>query len=153
MNISAVPAYNLNSMANFSAQKQIIHRNSDEDFWIETVDVPDEESDKKPVEEPECETVLHRNSDEDWYIEKVNKKSEGKKAVKQAKPEKVSIYEKGPNGVMGVWTRDGGGYAFFTPAKDIEAKLKEANATAKKPYEETPEEYKQRKLYSPEWSM
>ena len=132
MNISAISM--LNRTPNFAAQKQIVHRNSDEDFWIET------------VEEPKDEVVIHRNSDEDWYPVKVEKKPVLKTVKKQPKPANTSHYEKGPNGEKGVWTRDGGGYAFFTPAKVIEARKATASAAAEKAYQENPEDTKARYL-------
>ena len=137
MNISAISM--LNRMPNFAAQKQIVHRNSDEDFWIET------------VEEPEKEVVIHRNSDEDWYPEVVDKKPVCETAKKQPQVSKTAHYEKGPNGEMGVLTRDGGGYAFFTPAKKvIEARKAVAESAAAKAYQENPEDTKARYI---RWGM
>ncbi len=123
MNIS--PISMVNHIPSFSAQKQIVHRNSDEDFWIET------------IEEPKDEIEIHRNSDEDWYPVKVDKKPVNKTTKSPSEPRSTVHYEKGPNEQLGVWTRNGGSYAFFTPAKDIAAKeAKKATAeveTAKKP--------------------
>ena len=119
MNIS--PISMANHIQSFSAQKQIVHRNSDEDFWIET------------VEEPKDEIEIHRNSDEDWYPVKVDKKPVVNKTIKSpSEPRSTVHYEEGPNRQLGVWTRNGGNYAFFTPAKDIKAKeAKKPTAEAK----------------------
>ena len=65
-------------------------------------------------------------------------------------------YEKGPNGEMGVWTRNGGDDVFFTPASEIEKREHQ------KPVKPTPThisnkvesemEYLKRKLLSPEYT-
>lgn len=134
MNISAISM--LNRMPNFAAHKQILHRNSDEDWY--------------PEKEPEKDVVIHRNSDEDWYPEVVDKKPVDKKPAKPTKTVSYTPYEKGPNGVMGVWTRDGEGYAFFTPEKATKAKATVAKTAAAKAYQENPEDTKARYI---RWGM
>ena len=60
--------------------------------------------------------------------------------------------EPGPNGQMGVWTRNGGNYAFFTPLSELEKQdtvTKQAKTSSKQ--EESPEEYTKRKINSHEW--
>ena len=61
--------------------------------------------------------------------------------------------EKGPNGEPGVWTRNGGSYAFFTPLTELEAREKEPQKISipQSCEEETPEQYYQRKINSSEW--
>ena len=58
--------------------------------------------------------------------------------------------EPGPNGQMGVWTRNGGNYAFFTPLSQLEKQdtFTKQTKTSSKP-DETHDEYMKRKIH--EW--
>ena len=141
MNISAISM--VNRMPSFSANKQVMHRNSDEDWWVETVH----------VEEPKDEVVIRRNSEEDCYAAKVNKPktktNAGMMREIEARKMQESLYELGPDGkTWGVWTRNGGDDVFFTPASAIEAKPNKTHAPKNV---ESDREYYERKLYSPEW--
>ena len=124
MNISAISM--VNRMPSFSAQKQIIHRNSDEDWWVETVD----------VKEPQDEVVIHRNSDEDWYAAPKNKPHTTNESEMREIEEKKLREANSPKTNAGMM-------------REIEeGKLREANVPRT---EETEQEYYARKLYSPEW--
>lgn len=63
--------------------------------------------------------------------------------------------EKGPGGQFGVWTRNGGDYAFFTPLEEIQ-KREQAISHIKPVFHdssdvESKEDYYKRKLNSHEW--
>ena len=61
--------------------------------------------------------------------------------------------EKGPNGDIGVWTRNGGNYAFFTPLSELEKQNEEKDKPVRvvRSKQETPEETYQRKINTHEW--
>ena len=61
--------------------------------------------------------------------------------------------EEGPGGQLGVWTRDGGSYAFFTPLQELE-KREQAIKHIKHVQDsqvESAEDYYKRKINSHEW--